>query len=173
MRNKVFEEISESRIFSFDKSFWTNRENTTSVPRSLLLICVPIYRVFELVCRAKSTQERVRRILIEDASYVTAEVRRRKILHMVLQRLFSWILRSHASSQFLRVILAWLSLDYQVVKSNRYIDFKIVLFRCCWKRKKKLFLNIFLSCFRHFFDNGNLYNITITTICEICVYIHT
>lgn len=69
---------------------------------------------------AQGAQERIRRILIGDASCVTVQVRR-KILHIALQRLFSWILRSHATPGFVvRYISFALSLDYQVGRSNRY-----------------------------------------------------
>lgn len=44
-----------------------------------------------------------------------------KILHMALQRLFSWILRSHATPDFAVLYISFaLSLDYQVERSNRY-----------------------------------------------------
>lgn len=77
-------------------------------------------RVFKLVLFAKGAQERIRGILIGDASCVTVQVRR-KILHIALQRLFSWILRSHAAPGFaVQYISFALSLDYQVGRSNRY-----------------------------------------------------
>lgn len=77
-------------------------------------------RVFKLVLFAKGAQERIRGIFIGDASCDTVQVRR-KILHIALQRLFSWILRSHAAPGFaVQYISFALSLDYQVGRSNRY-----------------------------------------------------
>lgn len=84
---RSFRRVPGSGIFAFNKN---SRPiiRIHQLPGVRSFICVPTYRVFELTCRATGTQEHVR-ILIEDASYVTAEVRQRKILHMALQRLFS------------------------------------------------------------------------------------
>lgn len=65
------------------------RENIEKTLRGPFLIYVATYRrVFKLVHDAKGTQERVRGILIGDASCVTAKVSGGS-LHMALRRLFS------------------------------------------------------------------------------------
>lgn len=138
---KISEELSESKIF-FNKSFRANRENTTSISRSLFLICVPTYRVFELVCRAKSTQERVQRILIEDASYVTAKVRRRKILHgfaETFQLNFKEPRKLSISRCYISLAVAWLSSDK--IESIYRFQNRISSMSLKMSRKKILFKN--------------------------------